>query len=186
METGPNGAERIAFLGFGEAAQAFLKGWRTQPAFAARVVAYDVKTDSPDAARARRQARRLCRGERRGRREARRRRSPARRWSSPSSPPTRPKPRRSPPCPASPAARSSSTAIPARRRPRRARPSQVEAAGGRYVDVAVMSPVHPRLHRSPLLHQRPARRSRGGGAAVARHGAEDSRKGRSARRRRSR
>jgi 3-hydroxyisobutyrate dehydrogenase-like beta-hydroxyacid dehydrogenase len=29
--------------------------------------------------------------------------------------------------------------------------SQVEAAGGRYVDVAVMSPVHPRLHRAPLL-----------------------------------
>ena len=28
---------------------------------------------------------------------------------------------------------------------------RVEAAGGRYVDVAVMSPVHPRLHRSPLL-----------------------------------
>src|SRR3984885_2972424 len=27
----------------------------------------------------------------------------------------------------------------------------VEAAGGRYVDVAVMAPVHPRLHRTPLL-----------------------------------
>ena len=49
METGPTGADRIAFLGFGEAAQAFLAGWRTRPDFAARVVAYDVKTDSPDA-----------------------------------------------------------------------------------------------------------------------------------------
>jgi 3-hydroxyisobutyrate dehydrogenase-like beta-hydroxyacid dehydrogenase len=28
---------------------------------------------------------------------------------------------------------------------------EVEAAGGRYVDVAVMAPVHPRLHRTPLL-----------------------------------
>ncbi|MFC7703652.1 DUF1932 domain-containing protein [Plastorhodobacter daqingensis] len=27
----------------------------------------------------------------------------------------------------------------------------VEAAGGRYVDVAIMAPVHPRLHRTPLL-----------------------------------
>lgn len=27
----------------------------------------------------------------------------------------------------------------------------IEAAGGRYVDVAVMAPVHPKLHRSPLL-----------------------------------
>lgn len=27
----------------------------------------------------------------------------------------------------------------------------IEAAGGRYVDVAVMSPVHPKLHKSPLL-----------------------------------
>lgn len=27
----------------------------------------------------------------------------------------------------------------------------IEAAGGRYVDVAVMSPVHPKLHRTPLL-----------------------------------
>ena len=27
----------------------------------------------------------------------------------------------------------------------------MEASGGRYVDVAVMAPVHPRLHRTPLL-----------------------------------
>ncbi len=27
----------------------------------------------------------------------------------------------------------------------------IEATGGRYVDVAIMSPVHPKLHRSPLL-----------------------------------
>ena len=38
----------IAFLGFGEAAQAFLAGWRTNANFKARICAYDIKTDSPD------------------------------------------------------------------------------------------------------------------------------------------
>ncbi|WP_220335017.1 DUF1932 domain-containing protein [Paracoccus thiocyanatus] len=27
----------------------------------------------------------------------------------------------------------------------------IEAAGGRYVDMAIMAPVHPRLHRTPIL-----------------------------------
>lgn len=39
----------IAFLGFGEAAQAFLAGWRRDANFRARICVYDVKTDSPDA-----------------------------------------------------------------------------------------------------------------------------------------
>src|SRR5271163_930057 len=38
----------IAFLGFGEAAQAFLAGWRTNANFKARICAYDIKSDSPD------------------------------------------------------------------------------------------------------------------------------------------
>jgi 3-hydroxyisobutyrate dehydrogenase-like beta-hydroxyacid dehydrogenase len=38
----------IAFLGFGEAARAFLAGWRANPDFRARICAYDIKTDSPD------------------------------------------------------------------------------------------------------------------------------------------
>ena len=38
----------IAFLGFGEAAQAFLAGWRTNANFKARICAYDIKTDFPD------------------------------------------------------------------------------------------------------------------------------------------
>jgi hypothetical protein len=38
----------IAFLGFGEAAQAFLAGWRTNANFKARICAYDIKTNSPD------------------------------------------------------------------------------------------------------------------------------------------
>jgi 3-hydroxyisobutyrate dehydrogenase-like beta-hydroxyacid dehydrogenase len=33
--------------------------------------------------------------------------------------------------------------------------TEVDAAGGRYVDVAVMAPVHPRLHRTPLLTSGP-------------------------------
>lgn len=31
----------------------------------------------------------------------------------------------------------------------------IEAAGGRYVDIAVMSPVHPKLHKTPLLTSGP-------------------------------
>src|SRR5208337_530910 len=42
------GAGSIAFLGFGEAARAFLDGWRTNPSFKARISAYDIKTDSCD------------------------------------------------------------------------------------------------------------------------------------------
>ena len=42
--------EKIAFIGFGEAARAFLKGWRDFSNLAARVSAYDIKTDSPDEA----------------------------------------------------------------------------------------------------------------------------------------
>jgi 3-hydroxyisobutyrate dehydrogenase-like beta-hydroxyacid dehydrogenase len=34
---------------------------------------------------------------------------------------------------------------------KRAAAEAIEAAGGRYVDVAVMAPVHPTLHRTPLL-----------------------------------
>ena len=40
----------IAFIGFGEAARAFLDGWRADPGFKARVCAYDIKTDLPDPA----------------------------------------------------------------------------------------------------------------------------------------
>jgi hypothetical protein len=38
----------IAFIGFGEAARAFLDGRRTSPDFRARISAYDIKTDSPN------------------------------------------------------------------------------------------------------------------------------------------
>lgn len=43
---------------------------------------------------------------------------------------------------------------------KRAAAEQIEAAGGRYVDMAIMAPVHPRLHRTPVLlagpHAEPA------------------------------
>jgi hypothetical protein len=38
----------IAFLGFGEAAHAFLDGWRTNADFKAHICSYDIKSDSPD------------------------------------------------------------------------------------------------------------------------------------------
>ncbi len=40
---------RIAFVGYGEAARAFLAGWRTEPGFTTEVTAYDVKTDAAEA-----------------------------------------------------------------------------------------------------------------------------------------
>ena len=142
-------AGAIAFIGFGEAALAFLDGWRTAPDFAARVSAYDVKTDSPDpAVRAGKRAR-LCRGQcdrrvdrargRCGRRcdlLGRHRRSGARGC-----------------CAALPGVERGAffdcDSCAPQTKERTAK--EVDAAGGRYVDVAVMAPVHPRLHRTPLL-----------------------------------
>jgi 3-hydroxyisobutyrate dehydrogenase-like beta-hydroxyacid dehydrogenase len=150
METGPNGAGRIAFLGFGEAAQAFLRGWRSQPDFAARVVAYDVKTDSADAHV----------------RDAKRADYAAACVEDGETAPAA--------LAGAPLVFSLVTADQAEAAAIAALPGlasgaflldcnscapqttarsaeRVETAGGRYVDVAVMSPVHPRLHRSPLL-----------------------------------
>jgi 3-hydroxyisobutyrate dehydrogenase-like beta-hydroxyacid dehydrogenase len=150
METGPDGADRIAFLGFGEAAQAFLRGWRTQPGFAARIAAYDVKTDSPDARvrdakRADYSAAQVEDGET----------APAALAGAPLifSVVT-----------ADQAEAAALAALPGLAEnafffdcnscapQTKARVAvRIEAAGGRYVDTAVMAPVHPRLHRTPLL-----------------------------------
>jgi 3-hydroxyisobutyrate dehydrogenase-like beta-hydroxyacid dehydrogenase len=150
MKTGPTGAERIAFLGFGEAAQAFLAGWRSRPDFAAHVVAYDVKTDSReprvrDAKRADYAAAHVEDGE-----SAQATLAGAPLVFSVVT--------------ADQAEAAALVALPGlasnafffdcnscapQTKARLA--ERVEAAGGRYVDVAVMSPVHPRLHRSPLL-----------------------------------
>ena len=166
----------IAFIGFGEAAQAFLTGWRTGPAspLASRpTTSRPIRPMPPCAARKR--------VDYRGRRDLGAASAPeavaGARRCFPSSPPIRRMKPRSPRFRASPQAPSSSTAIPARRRPRRERRREVDAAGGRYVDVAVMAPVHPRLHRTPLLISGPhvggrrgARRARHGGRHPRRPG----------------
>ena len=140
----------IAFIGFGEAARAFLDGWRTVPGFKARMSAYDIKTDSPDAQV----------------RAAKRADYAAADTIGASSAPEA--------VAGAEAVFSVVTADQAREAALAALPGlmkgafffdcdscapqtkvltaeAVEAAGGRYVDVAVMAPVHPRLHRTPLL-----------------------------------
>jgi 3-hydroxyisobutyrate dehydrogenase-like beta-hydroxyacid dehydrogenase len=140
----------IAFLGFGEAARAFLDGWRSSPDFKARICAYDIKTDSPD-----RQVRAAKRAD-----------YAAANVLGASTAPEAVK--------GAEAVFSVVTADQAHQAAIAALPGlakgalffdcdscapqtksrtalKVEAAGGRYVDVAVMQAVHPRLHRTPLL-----------------------------------
>ena len=140
----------IAFLGFGEAAQAFLAGWRTNANFKARICAYDIKTDSPDsevrtAKRADYSALKVL-----GASTAAEAVTGAEAVFSVVT-----------------ADQAHEAAIAAlsglakgalffdcdscapQTKTRTAQ--EVEAAGGRYVDVAVMAPVRPRLHRTPLL-----------------------------------
>jgi 3-hydroxyisobutyrate dehydrogenase-like beta-hydroxyacid dehydrogenase len=150
MKTGPNGAGRIAFLGFGEAAQAFLKGWRTQPRFVAHVTAYDVKTDSADPSVRDAKSDDYFAAFVEGAATAPAALDGARLVFSLVT--------------ADQAEAAALAALPGlagdalffdcnscapQTKARSA--ERVEATGGRYVDVAVMAPVHPRLHRSPLL-----------------------------------
>ena len=140
----------ISFIGFGEAARAFLDGWRTVPGFGARMSAYDIKTDSPDAAvRAGKRADYVA----------------ANVIGASTAPGA---------VAGADAIFSVVTADQAHEAAVAALPGvehgafffdcdscapqtkertakEVDAAGGRYVDVAVMAPVHPRLHRTPLL-----------------------------------
>jgi 3-hydroxyisobutyrate dehydrogenase-like beta-hydroxyacid dehydrogenase len=150
METGPTGADRIAFLGFGEAAQAFLKGWRSQPRFAAHVTAYDVKSDSADSRVRDAKSAEYFSACVEGGRSAPAALAGARLVFSVVT--------------ADQAEAAALAALPGLERgalyfdcnscapQTKARIAErVEAAGGRYVDAAVMSPVHPRLHRTPML-----------------------------------
>ncbi len=140
-----NRPARAAFIGFGEAATAFLSGWAEgRPAM---VRAYDVKTDAPetrDAMRARYEAHGveeaaapaaalagaevvfcLVTADQALRAaEAAEGLKPGALWFD-----------------------CNSCAPGTKRRAAEA----ISAAGGRYVDVAVMAPVHPRRHRTPLL-----------------------------------
>ncbi|MGD0187301.1 MAG: DUF1932 domain-containing protein [Roseiarcus sp.] len=150
MAQSPDGIDHIAFLGFGEAAQAFLEGWRTQPGFSARVTAYDVKTDSPDASvREAKRADYAVAGVL-GAETAREAVAGARLIFSVVT--------------ADQAHAAALSVLPGLSAgaffldcnscapQTKARSAEaIEAAGGRYVDVAVMAPVHPRLHRAPLL-----------------------------------
>ena len=140
----------IALIGFGEAAQAFLAGWRSEPGFVASVSAYDIKTDSSDAA--------VRDGKRADYAGANVFGAPSAREavagaSGVFSVVT-----------ADQAHEAAVAAIPGLAKgalffdcdscapQTKARTAaEVEAAGGRYVDVAVMAPVHPRLHKTPLL-----------------------------------
>ena len=140
----------IAFIGFGEAAHAFLDGWRTQPGFGARVAAYDIKTDSPDPdVRAAKRAD-YVRANVIGASSAPEAVAGADVVFSVVT--------------ADQAHEAAVAALPGlakgalffdcdscapQTKERTAK--EVDAAGARYVDVAVMAPVHPRLHRTPLL-----------------------------------
>ena len=140
----------IAFIGFGEAARAFLDGWRSRPDFAATVSVYDIKTDSSDP----------------GIRAGKRADFAAAKVIGASTAPEA--------VAGAEAVFSVVTADQANAAALAALPGlargalffdcnscapqtktktakAVEAAGGRYVDTAVMAPVHPHLHRAPLL-----------------------------------
>ena len=137
---------KLAFIGFGEAAEAFATGWGSD--VAARTRAYDIKCDDPATA-----AMPQARAGRAGVALAANRASalagagavfclvtadraveaaeqaagslaPGAFWFDGNS--------------CSPGAKRRAAGI-------------VEAAGGRYVDVAIMAPVHPKLHHTPLL-----------------------------------
>ncbi|SFI14350.1 DUF1932 domain-containing protein [Albimonas pacifica] len=137
----------VAFVGFGEAALAFLSGWaEDRPA---HVAAYDVKTEDPAAAAAMR-ARYAEAG-------ATGADTPAQALAG----------AQAAFCvvTADRALEAAQAAAAAGIPPgllwfdcnscapdtKRAAAEVVEAAGGRYVDVAVMAPVHPKRHRVPLL-----------------------------------
>jgi 3-hydroxyisobutyrate dehydrogenase-like beta-hydroxyacid dehydrogenase len=140
----------IAFIGFGEAARAFLDGWRTRPGFSAGVAAYDIKTDSPDPEV----------------RAAKRADYAAATVLGASSAPEAVAGAQAifSVVTADQAHQAAIAALPGLAsgafffdcdscapQTKKRTAEQVEAAGARYVDVAVMQPVHPRLHRTPLL-----------------------------------
>ena len=157
----------IAFIGFGEAAQAFLEGWRTVPGFAAVITAYDIKTDASDSAV----------------REGKRADYARANIFGASTAPEAVKGAGTvfSVVTADQAHEAAVAAIPGlskgvfffdcnscapQTKERTAR--EVDAAGARYVDVAVMAPVLPRLHQTPLLISGP--HAGDGAAALARLG----------------
>jgi 3-hydroxyisobutyrate dehydrogenase-like beta-hydroxyacid dehydrogenase len=140
----------IAFIGFGEAARAFLDGWRMDPDFRAHVSAYDIKTDSADpdvrtAKRADYAAAKVIGASNASEAVA----SAEAVFSVVTADQTHEAALAALPGLANGAFFFDCDSCAPQTKVRTAK--AVEAAGGRYVDVAVMAPVHPRLHRTPLL-----------------------------------
>jgi protocatechuate 4,5-dioxygenase alpha subunit len=148
MQLSKNEYSHLAFVGFGEAAAAFVKGWADS--CPARITAYDIKTDRADSAT----------------REGKW--ADYRRWNVVGC---------NTPGEALAGAKLVFSVVTADQAHVAARQAAaviepgslyfdcnscapgakrhsaelIEAAGGRYVDVAVMAPVHPTLHKTPLL-----------------------------------
>ncbi len=142
----PRLRETIAFIGFGEAGQALARGWRSEAGMAIR--AYDIKTDDPDARNGK-----LGDYARYGVTPAETAVEAAAGADIIVSAVT-----------ADAITDAADSVLPAlgagqlfvdinsaAPSKKRLAADRIGAAGGRYVDVAVMAPVHPRLHRTPLL-----------------------------------
>jgi len=149
----PRSRETIAFIGFGEAGQALTRGWRSEADMEIR--SYDIKTDNPATREGKLQD---C----------------ARHAVIPALSPTEAAAGADVIVSAVtadaildaadsvlPALRSGqlyldiNSAAPSKKRQASKR---IAKAGGCYVDVAVMAPVHPHLHRTPLLISGPCAR----------------------------
>lgn len=141
---------RIAFVGYGEAARAFLAGWRSEAGFDADVIAYDVKTDAAD--RAVREGK-LADYAADGVVAAA---TPAEAVAGATLVVS---------VVTADQAHAAALSVAGHLAPNTLvldcnscapqmkvkSAEKIDAANGRYVDVAVMAPVHPRLHRTPLL-----------------------------------
>lgn len=141
--------DNIAFLGFGEAAQAFLSGWRST-GLGLHACAYDIKTDNADKAIA---AAKREDYERAGIQGASTAAGALKDAGTVFSLVT-----------ADEAENAARTAAATLERDtlffdcnscapgtKKRSAILIESVGGRYVDVAVMAPVHPKRHRTPLL-----------------------------------
>ena len=145
---------RIAFVGYGEAARAFLAGWRSEDGFDGTIVAYDVKTDAAD--RAVREGK-LADYAADGVVAAA---TPAEAVAGATLVVS---------VVTADQAHAAALSVAGHLAPNTLfldcnscapqmkvkSAEKIDAAGARYVDVAVMAPVHPRLHRTPLLTSGP-------------------------------
>lgn len=142
-------AAKLAFIGFGEAASAFLSGWRGA-GLAQTVAAFDIKTDSSDkAVSARKWADYAAAGVTGAERVEDALAGATLVFSLVTADAAH-----AAACNAAPHLApgalffDGNSCAPGTKR---ASARVVEAAGGRYVDLAVMAPVHPKLHKTPLL-----------------------------------